>query len=65
MTESERALLFAMRNTIDALLMGVGAPVAPQPCAHDEVELGPTSTLGNPQYQCVRCKQAVTLDQAT
>lgn len=55
MTESEKALLFAMRNTIDALLMGVGVAPDPAPCIHPESEPAPDSTLGNPRIRCAVC----------
>ena len=59
MTGAERALLFAIRNTVDALLLGSGAPVPPEPCRHEERESAPDSTLGNPRYQCARCHAPV------
>lgn len=59
MTEAERAQLFALRAIVDSLLMGGGAAVPEPPCTHPEVEVGPESTLGNPQYVCARCHETV------
>lgn len=59
MTEAEKALLFAIRNTIDALLMGSGAAPDPGPCLHPEREQAPDSTWGNPHWRCAVCKVRV------
>lgn len=56
MTDAERALLYSIRNIVDALLLSVEAPgVEPATCPHDQREPAPTSTLGNEQWWCARC----------
>lgn len=55
MTEAEKAQLFAIRNIVDAMLMGSAAP-DPAPCIHPEREEAPDSTWGNRRERCAVCK---------
>ncbi len=56
MNEAEQAQLFAIRNIVDALLLGAGALTPPPACAHPEREPDPESTWGNPLERCAICK---------
>lgn len=59
MTEAEKAQLFAIRNIVDAMLMGSSVAPDPAPCIHPEREADPLSTLGRPMWRCAVCKARI------
>lgn len=59
MTQAEIAQLYAVRNIIDAMLMSAGVEQPRPVCTHDETEISPEATLGNPIYRCVTCGATV------